>query len=112
AAADPARSHAERGGEAGRRDRGRRWRGGGIELDPLAAPVGREQTALGVEPGMPVRREATLFPQHVRAREGRVTAQGHLDRRGEPAEPVSLVLDRKSTRLNSSHEWISYAVFC
>src|SRR5438105_8422178 len=23
-----------------------------------------------------------------------------------------LVLDRKSTRLNSSHEWISYAVFC
>src|SRR5438105_6985704 len=25
-------------------------------------------------------------------------------------EPV--VVDRKSTRLNSSHEWISYAVFC
>src|SRR5438105_6861105 len=25
-----------------------------------------------------------------------------------PALPV----DRKSTRLNSSHEWISYAVFC
>src|SRR6266849_7486278 len=24
----------------------------------------------------------------------------------------SEVLDRKSTRLNSSHEWISYAVFC
>src|SRR5207247_10989335 len=23
-----------------------------------------------------------------------------------------LVQDRKSTRLNSSHEWISYAVFC
>src|SRR5207247_8893119 len=23
-----------------------------------------------------------------------------------------LRLDRKSTRLNSSHEWISYAVFC
>src|SRR5207247_9713450 len=23
-----------------------------------------------------------------------------------------LQLDRKSTRLNSSHEWISYAVFC
>src|SRR5207247_6967158 len=27
---------------------------------------------------------------------------------GFPAE----VTDRKSTRLNSSHEWISYAVFC
>src|SRR5207247_10837369 len=25
-----------------------------------------------------------------------------------PGQP----LDRKSTRLNSSHEWISYAVFC
>src|SRR5207247_3269072 len=25
---------------------------------------------------------------------------------------VSTTLDRKSTRLNSSHEWISYAVFC
>src|SRR5438105_7877832 len=30
---------------------------------------------------------------------------------GPPAtEPVHV--DRKSTRLNSSHEWISYAVFC
>src|SRR5207247_4983681 len=27
-------------------------------------------------------------------------------------EPEPLILDRKSTRLNSSHEWISYAVFC
>src|SRR5438105_4411247 len=25
---------------------------------------------------------------------------------------LSLAADRKSTRLNSSHEWISYAVFC
>src|SRR5438105_10030742 len=25
---------------------------------------------------------------------------------------VAAVADRKSTRLNSSHEWISYAVFC
>src|SRR5207247_3499045 len=25
---------------------------------------------------------------------------------------LTLVQDRKSTRLNSSHEWISYAVFC
>src|SRR2546428_5070852 len=29
------------------------------------------------------------------------------DRRADPAEP-----DRKSTRLNSSHDQISYAVFC
>src|SRR5207247_6270146 len=26
--------------------------------------------------------------------------------------PVQKPQDRKSTRLNSSHEWISYAVFC
>src|SRR5207247_7181990 len=26
--------------------------------------------------------------------------------------PKLFALDRKSTRLNSSHEWISYAVFC
>src|SRR5207247_4735565 len=25
---------------------------------------------------------------------------------------IVFMLDRKSTRLNSSHEWISYAVFC
>src|SRR5207247_8327383 len=26
--------------------------------------------------------------------------------------PQGIAIDRKSTRLNSSHEWISYAVFC
>src|SRR5207247_10361000 len=26
--------------------------------------------------------------------------------------PTTAARDRKSTRLNSSHEWISYAVFC
>src|SRR5207247_5909430 len=33
---------------------------------------------------------------------------------GSPLRSVTLALacDRKSTRLNSSHEWISYAVFC
>src|SRR6266536_3636066 len=29
-----------------------------------------------------------------------------------PAVDDDVVVDRKSTRLNSSHEWISYAVFC
>src|SRR5438105_12926788 len=27
-------------------------------------------------------------------------------------ELAAIMTDRKSTRLNSSHEWISYAVFC
>src|SRR6267142_2668676 len=39
----------------------------------------------------------------------------HQPPRGEPAEPhqrPGLAVDRKSTRLNSSHMSISYAVFC
>src|SRR6266536_1943290 len=31
---------------------------------------------------------------------------------GQPGDPVGGGQDRKSTRLNSSHEWSSYAVFC
>src|SRR5207247_3188750 len=46
----------------------------------------------------------------------RVVTLGH----GTPGHPVNVDAphmqtssrDRKSTRLNSSHEWISYAVFC
>src|SRR5207247_3582929 len=38
---------------------------------------------------------------------------GQSDRAGGThSESDSHDLDRKSTRLNSSHEWISYAVFC
>src|SRR6266536_4799953 len=54
---------------------------------------------------------STLFPyttlfrsrrhDHPRARVRRCRRRGRCGRR-----------DRKSTRLNSSHEWISYAVFC
>src|SRR5207247_9591283 len=32
--------------------------------------------------------------------------------RDHVAERLAHARDRKSTRLNSSHEWISYAVFC
>src|SRR2546430_5588457 len=32
--------------------------------------------------------------------------------RGAQHQPEELLLDRKSTRLNSSHSQISYAVFC
>src|SRR5438105_10362282 len=49
------------------------------------------------------RRDGRRVRQHVIATLGRrdqLVADGTLD------------LDRKSTRLNSSHEWISYAVFC
>src|SRR5437762_8087020 len=37
--------------------------------------------------------------------------RGRVERAREPPRPVQ-ILDRKSTRLNSSHRCISYAVFC
>src|SRR5687768_17866169 len=36
----------------------------------------------------------------------------HIDDEGSTAKRVEVDPDRKSTRLNSSHGYISYAVFC
>src|SRR5207247_5380557 len=47
--------------------------------------------------------------------EGAAHSVGHGIGNGDLLTPLGHVLeieDRKSTRLNSSHEWISYAVFC
>src|SRR3712207_7553099 len=41
-----------------------------------------------------------------------VVAEADLDRAREHVERALAVRDRKSTRLNSSHANISYAVFC
>src|SRR2546429_6328474 len=38
--------------------------------------------------------------------------QGGQEEAGDDAEDAELQRDRKSTRLNSSHGYISYAVFC
>src|SRR5438105_7085439 len=60
---------------------------------------------------------STLFPYTTlfRSRLNRDALAGRLARipglRAFPSA-ANFVLDRKSTRLNSSHEWISYAVFC
>src|SRR5438105_7549834 len=43
------------------------------------------------------------------AHAGVARAPARVRPRGRQGEPPA---DRKSTRLNSSHEWISYAVFC
>src|SRR5438105_7436241 len=53
-----------------------------------------------------------LGPQEARDREGDVLLG---ERAGEVAARIARIraaVDRKSTRLNSSHEWNSYAVFC
>src|SRR3712207_8654061 len=59
---------------------------------------------LGVEPaGLPALEEAALLVS---------PDAGGLQVVDPGAEQASLVGDRKSTRLNSSHANISYAVFC
>src|SRR5688572_32276068 len=61
--------------------------------------------------------------RHVEAAEGRERGREHRGRVVDGAQPASRPLehrrraegaraDRKSTRLNSSHSQISYAVFC
>src|SRR3712207_8775114 len=55
-----------------------------------------------------VERHASLLPAGITGVEGQFSA-------GEPVDlvgPDGAVVDRKSTRLNSSHANISYAVFC
>src|SRR6478736_9643034 len=61
---------------------------------------------------------STLFPYTTLFRSARPVGLGYRDRLIERAErwsspkPAARSEDRKSTRLNSSHSQISYAVFC
>src|SRR5438105_6646411 len=76
-----------------RRDTGGiRWRAGGRHQDKCAAT--------------PRRLPGCLAPRRAPGQDIRAAQE----RGAEPAGPPRQ--DRKSTRLNSSHEWISYAVFC
>src|SRR2546430_12178701 len=54
----------------------------------------------------------TLFRSRVERHLRPVRVQAGRDLAGEPRAQVGGVEDRKSTRLNSSHSQISYAVFC
>src|SRR3712207_7177989 len=60
------------------------------------------------------RRDAEVELQRVRGHRIRGDLVHALDTRdqGDQVGPVGLLEDRKSTRLNSSHANISYAVFC
>src|SRR5438105_9118277 len=63
---------------------------------------------------------STLFPYTTlfrsqalrRQADGRPAANGCGARSPATSPSPDRPSDRKSTRLNSSHEWISYAVFC
>src|SRR5258708_29010248 len=69
-------------------------------LFPYTTLFRSEATALGIRTGMPLRDARTVVP----------------DLAVLPPDPIfysqSFDRDRKSTRLNSSHQIISYAVFC
>src|SRR5207247_7588518 len=65
---------------------------------------------LGVLPGLTVGRPESRRPS-IRAPEARPAAPVAPLQKGRSLL-VGSGLDRKSTRLNSNHEWISYAVFC
>src|SRR5687768_18176682 len=58
---------------------------------------------------------STLFPYTTLFRSGRARARDDAAARARGAHaggPLLRSQDRKSTRLNSSHGYISYAVFC
>src|SRR2546429_3807548 len=56
---------------------------------------------------------STLFPYTTLFRSLRLPRrQQILQEPRAPFRPLALNIDRKSTRLNSSHGYISYAVFC
>src|SRR2546427_8021062 len=57
---------------------------------------------------------STLFPYTTLFRSGRgeEKERGHVHLHGGPGRGPEERPDRKSTRLNSSHSQISYAVFC
>src|SRR4030095_16431995 len=100
---DILRRGAERLGEAGRH-RGRFLAlGWEIEIDPLAGAVAGEKAALRVEPRLLGRREVSLCPEHVRARERGVAAKGHLGRRREPPELEAVVALLEERGLREVH---------
>src|SRR2546429_6379415 len=95
--------------------------------------TGPHDSVIGVEADLAIRRMRTGMPVRFRPAEGGVRLQGHVldcDREGRATaiEPLRVDIednafeayascgrtetDRKSTRLNSSHGYISYAVFC
>src|SRR5438876_8228560 len=51
-------------------------------------------------------------PVNLALSQGRGGGEGTIDHMGIQVDAPDTVIDRKSTRLNSSHPSISYAVFC
>src|SRR5438105_6716681 len=83
----------------------------------ISATATTEFYTLSLHDALPISRRGLV--ENIERAAGRALAQllGKLDTlrlaAGERGGLLADVdIDRKSTRLNSSHEWISYAVFC
>src|SRR5687768_18330901 len=70
---------------------------------------------LSLHDALPISRRRPRTRDAARRREREATVAGRLlrhDRSAVAAHAGAVARDRKSTRLNSSHGYISYAVFC
>src|SRR3989449_1921680 len=65
---------------------------------------------LSLHDALPISLRRLGDPLGVEQMAGRIVRDGHVERCAGPR--AALGQDRKSTRLNSSHGYISYAVFC
>src|SRR5438270_8899552 len=76
-------------------------------------PATTEIYTLSLHDALPISQRARRLPARCdrprRLRRNRARRRAHPSHR---MEPVRRMRDRKSTRLNSSHSQISYAVFC
>src|SRR2546422_8358494 len=83
---------------------------GGLMLNALARETGRPVSRKGAERIQLVHAEA--YAKQAPSLRVLPGAQELLDKLADHRVPHAIATDRKSTRLNSSHGYISYAVFC
>src|SRR6266536_3274739 len=83
---------------------------GGAARPGVAAPLDDVEHDVRIRLAGPVRNRADVLGDLPGDRRGSATVEDRPAGRGRRISVAPV--DRKSTRLNSSHEWISYAVFC
>src|SRR6266536_2149359 len=83
-----------------------------IDTEPFAELCDQPQLDLVLRRPLPPRQRGRCRLRRGGAALPRDYRPPHPDDRQRTGEIVRTAGDRKSTRLNSSHEWISYAVFC
>src|SRR5687768_17651950 len=78
----------------------------------ITGPATTEIYTLSLHDALPISASARGRRSRTDHHRGRRSPNGTTLLRTQPAQASSRSTDRKSTRLNSSHGYISYAVFC